>query len=77
MIIYAWNLTQRVINEVRKRYAEVEVTDGTMRVADRTLDFKEIVDLLHSLGAIVRSAYIKEPTLEDVFLAVTGKELRE
>ncbi len=77
MIIYAWNLTQRVTNEVRRKYAEVEVTNGTMRVADQKLDFKEILDLLHSLGAIVRSAYIKEPTLEDVFLTITGKGLRE
>ena len=77
MIIYAWNLTQRVTNEVRRKYAEVEVTNGTMRVADQKLDFKEILDLLHSLGAIVRSSYIKEPTLEDVFLTITGKGLRE
>jgi len=77
MIIYAWNLTQKVINEMRGRYKEVEVTDGTMIITDKKLDFKEIVDRLHSLGAIVRSAYIKEPTLEDVFLTITGKELRE
>lgn len=77
MIIHAWNLTQRVINEVRNRYAEVEVSNGTMRVADPKLEFKEIVDLLQSFGAMVRSAYIKEPTLEDVFLHITGKELRE
>jgi len=48
-----------------------------MIITDKKLDFKEIVDRLHSLGAIVRSAYIKEPTLEDVFLTITGKELRE
>ena len=77
MIIYAWNLTQRVINEMRSRYSEVEVTNGTMIVTDEKLEFKEIVDILHSSGAIVRSAYIKEPTLDDVFLHVTGKELRE
>ena len=77
MIIYAWNLTQRVINEMRSKYDEVEVTNGTMIITDKQLDFKEIVDLLHASGAIVRSAYIKEPTLDDVFLHVTGKELRE
>jgi len=77
MIIYAWNLTQRVINEMRSRYAEVEVTNGTITVTDKQLDFKEIVDRLHSSGAVVRSAYIKEPTLDDVFLHITGKELRE
>ena len=77
MVIYAWNLTQRVISEMRGRYARVEVSDGTMTVTDKKLDFKEIVDLLHASGAVVRSAYIKEPTLDDVFLHITGKELRE
>ncbi len=77
MIIYAWNLTQKVIKEMRSKYAEVEVTDGTMIITDKELDFREIVDLLHSSGAVVRSAYMKEPTLDDVFLHVTGTELRE
>jgi len=77
MIIGVWNLTQKVIDEMRSRYAEVEVTDGTITVTDKQLDFKEIVDRLHSSGAVVRSAYIKEPTLDDVFLHITGKELRE
>ena len=77
MIIYAWNLTRKVIDEMRSRYAEVEVTNGTITVTDKQLDFKEIVDRLHSSGAVVRSAYIKEPTLDDVFLHITGKELRE
>ncbi|MEE8619226.1 MAG: ATP-binding cassette domain-containing protein [Dehalococcoidales bacterium] len=77
MIIYAWNITQKVIKEMRSKYAEVEVTDGTMIITDKKLDFKEIVDLLHSSGAVVRSAYIKEPTLDDAFLHITGTELRE
>ena len=77
MIVYAWNLTQKVINEMQGRYEEVEVINGTMMISDKQLDFKEIVDLLHSYGAIVRSAYIQEPTLDDVFLHMTGKELRE
>jgi ABC-2 type transport system ATP-binding protein len=77
MIVYAWNLTRKVLNEMQTRYEEVEVTDGTMTITDEKLDFKEIIDRLYSLGAIVRSAYIKEPTLEDVFLHITGRELRE
>lgn len=77
MVIYAWNLTQRVISEMRSKYAQVEVSDGTMTVTDKKLDFREIIDLLHASGAVVRSAYIKEPTLDDVFLHITGKELRE
>ena len=77
MIIYAWNLTHKVVAEVKDKYAEVEVADGTMQITDKQLDFKEVVDRLQSAGAFIRSAYIKEPTLEDVFLRITGKELRE
>jgi ABC-2 type transport system ATP-binding protein len=46
-------------------------------ITDKQLDFREVVDRLHSSGAVVRSAYVKEPTLDDVFLKITGKELRE
>jgi ABC-2 type transport system ATP-binding protein len=77
MIVSARNITQKVIGEMRSKYAEVSVTDDTLQVTDRQVDFKEIVDLLQSSGVTIRSAYIKEPTLEDVFLHITGKELRE
>ena len=77
MIVSAWNLSEKVINEMRSKYAEVSVTDDTMLITDRQLDFREIVDLLQSSGATVRSAHIKEPTLDDVFLRITGKEMRE
>ncbi len=77
MIVQAWNLTQKVVNEMRSRYAQVAVDKGSMTISDQRLDFKEIVDQLHAAGAVVRSAHIKEPTLEDVFLKITGKGLRE
>ncbi len=77
MVIQAWNLIQKVVTEMRSRYAEVEVSKGTMMITDKRLDFREVVDQLHAAGAVVRSAYIKEPTLEDVFLDITGKELRQ
>jgi ABC-2 type transport system ATP-binding protein len=77
MIINAQDLAQQVIEQIQSRYAEVEVTEGTVAISDKQLVFKEIVDLLHTSGAVVRSAYMKEPTLDDVFLHITGKELRE
>ncbi len=77
MVIDAWNLNQKVIDKMRSKYAEVSVTEGTMLITDSQLDFREIVDLIQSSGATVSSAYIKEPTLDDVFLHITGKGLRE
>jgi ABC-2 type transport system ATP-binding protein len=77
MIVYAWNLTQKVISEMKAKYDEVVVTDGTMEITHSELDFKEVVDTLHSAGATIRSAYVREPSLDDVFLSFTGKEIRE
>jgi len=77
MVIQAWNLTQKVIMEMQGKYAEVKISGSTMTITDKRLDFKKIVDQLQASNAVVRSAYIKEPTLEDVFLKITGKKLRE
>jgi len=77
MIIYAWNLTEKVITEMKQKYDEVTVHDGTIEITHKQLDFKEVVDRLHSSGATIRSAHVKEPTLDDVFLQITGKEMRE
>lgn len=77
MIVYAWNLTQKVIAEMKAKYEEVVVTDGTMEITHSELNFKEVVDSLHSAGATIRSAYVREPSLDDVFLSITGKEIRE
>jgi ABC-2 type transport system ATP-binding protein len=77
MIIYAWNLTQKVITEMKNQYDEVVTHDGTIEITHKELNFKEVVDRLHAAGATIRSAYVKEPTLDDVFLRITGKEIRE
>jgi ABC-2 type transport system ATP-binding protein len=77
MIIYAWNLTQKVLEAVQGHYADVKLKDGTIEITDKELDFKEVIDRLYSAGAVIRSAHIKEPTLDDVFIQITGKELRE
>jgi len=77
MIIQAQDLKPGAVEKLRAKYAELELTGDTLKISDRQLSFQEIVDTLHDAGATVRSAYIKEPTLDDVFLQVTGKELRE
>jgi len=77
MVAQAQDITPQAIEKIRNKYAEVEVTGDTLKISDKQLSFQEIVDLLHDAGVAVRSAYIKEPTLDDVFLQITGKELRE
>lgn len=79
MIISAENLSAEAIDGLRTkgRYAEVDSASGNLRVWGKELNFREITDYLHSHGVVVRSVALKQPTLEDVFLQITGKELRE
>ena len=79
MIISAENLSAEAIGGLRTmdRYAEVDSASGNLRVSGKDLNFREIMDYLHSQGIVVRSAALEQPTLEDVFLQITGKELRE
>jgi len=77
MFISADNITPEIMQGLKARYSEVKEVDGKLRISDRNLDFRELTDYLHSNGAIIRSAALEEPSLEDVFIQLTGKELRD
>jgi ABC-2 type transport system ATP-binding protein len=76
LVVKGWNLTLNVIAAMKRRYSSVSMQGGTLQISDRFLDFHDIVEQLHREGANIRAAYFKEPSLEDVFLKLTGKELR-
>jgi ABC-2 type transport system ATP-binding protein len=77
MVISAENLTAEVLDDLRSKYSRVEEINGGVKISHKDLDFKEIVDYLHSQGVTVYSAALEQPTLEDVFIQTTGKRLRE
>jgi len=79
MIISAENLSAEVAQGLIRqgRDARIEKVSGDLRVSGKELNFKEIMDYLHSQGVVVHSAALEQSTLEDVFLHITGKELRE
>jgi ABC-2 type transport system ATP-binding protein len=77
MVISAGNLTGEILDELRNRYPEVEQRDKELIISARELNFKEINDYLYSRGVTIYSAALKQPTLDDVFIQITGKELRE
>ena len=56
-------------------FLSLHIAPGVL-ITDRHLEFSDVVSRLHSEGISLRSAYFKEPTLEDVFIRITGKELR-
>jgi len=77
MVVSTENLTAEVISDLQSKYSRLEMAKGRLRISHKELDFKEIVDYLHSRGVTVYSAVLEQPTLEDVFIQITGKKLRD
>ena len=77
MVVSTEHLTAEVIADLHNRYSRVAVTKGQLKISHKDLDFKEIVDYLHSRGVVLHSAALEQPTLEDVFIQITGKEFRD
>jgi ABC-2 type transport system ATP-binding protein len=77
MVIRAEDIPAGVMQEMCARYARVEKINGGVEISHKELDLHEIVEYLFSRGVIVSSATLKQPTLEDVFIQITGKRLRE
>lgn len=77
MVISAENLAAEVIADLQSKYSRAEEVNGELKISHKDLDFKEIVDYLHSRGVTIYSAALEQPTLEDVFIQITGKKLRD
>jgi ABC-2 type transport system ATP-binding protein len=77
MVVKAKNLTPETTEGLKKMYPEVRETADGVEIRAKELSFDRIVDFLRSKGATIESASMKEPSLDDVFLQLTGKELRE
>ena len=77
MLVSAENITPEIMQGLKARYSEVEEVDEKLRISGENLDFRELTNYLHSKGATIRSAALEEPSLEDVFIQLTGKELRD
>jgi ABC-2 type transport system ATP-binding protein len=77
MVVRAKNLTPDVIEGLKEIYPEVKATEDGIEIRAKELSFYEIVDYLRPRGVVIQSISLKQPTLDDVFLHLTGKELRE
>ena len=77
MVVSTEHLTAEVIADLHNKYSRVAVTKDQLKISHKDLDFKQIVDYLHSRGVVLHSAALEQPTLEDVFIQITGKKLRD
>jgi ABC-2 type transport system ATP-binding protein len=77
ILVEGKNITPEVIITLKSKYAEVNMIEGGLRISHQVLDFKELTECLYSLGVTISSATLEQPSLEDVFLQITGKEYRD
>ncbi len=77
MVVSTEDLTPEVVADLQSKYSRLELAKGRLKIYHMDLDFKGIVDYLHSRGVTVYSAALEQPTLEDVFIQITGKKLRD
>ena len=77
MVVKAKSLTTEAIEGLRKIYPQVREIEDGIEIEAKEVNFSEVVDYLRPKGVIIESTSLKEVTLDDVFLHLTGKELRE
>ena len=77
MVVKAKNLAIDTIEGLREKYPEVKEVEDGIEIRAKEFSFDEVVDYLRLKGVVIESTYRKQVTLDDVFLHLTGKELRE
>jgi len=77
MVVKAKNLISDIIEGLRETYPEVKEVEGGIEIKAKEVNFSEVVDYLRPKGVVIESTSLREVTLDDVFLKLTGKELRE
>ncbi|MFC1964792.1 ATP-binding cassette domain-containing protein [Chloroflexota bacterium] len=77
MVVKAKNLTTDALKGLREIYHEVKEVEDGIEIKAKEVGFSEVVDYLRPKGVVIESTSLKQITLDDIFLHLTGKELRE
>jgi ABC-2 type transport system ATP-binding protein len=75
MIIKGQNLSSPDIEGLKEIYPHITKIDDGIKIEAQELIFDEIVDYLRSKGVKISWVSMKEPSLDDVFLNLTGEEV--
>jgi ABC-2 type transport system ATP-binding protein len=72
--ISAENITTEIFDILSKQGMEVNITSSGVEIKAKELDFHSIIDLLQQKNLKISRIEMQEPTLDDVFLHLTGKK---
>lgn len=76
-IVEADNVTADAVDALRQIFTDVKATSNGVEIEAAEVNLYDVEDVLRPRGIVVRSSYQKKVTLDDVFLELTGKQLRE
>ena len=77
MIVEATNVTDEALAALRSIYPTARTTEDGVEIAADNVSIYEIGDCLRPFDVEIHSTSTKRVSLDDVFLELTGKELRE
>jgi ABC-2 type transport system ATP-binding protein len=74
------NLTGEILTKIKEKFGRCYYYEDQSElrvIVDKLEDISDIIDFLKKNNVKVSSVHTEKPTLEDVFLYITGKRLRE
>ena len=76
-VVEAEGVTAEAFAEIVRLYPATTRTDRGFEIEEKKVNLYDIEDVLRPRGIVVTSTFQKQVTLDDVFLELTGKKLRE
>ena len=76
-VVEAKDLTSEAIEVLRSMYPVVRISGDRIEIEGDNVQLHDIEDALRPRGVLVEASYKKRVSLDDVFLELTGKGLRE
>ncbi len=75
-VVEAANLTDAAIDALRTVYPVVRAVEGGVEIEADDVRLYDVEDCLRPMGVDITSTYRRQVTLDDVFLHLTGRQLR-
>jgi ABC-2 type transport system ATP-binding protein len=77
MVVEASNITDEAIAALQQLYPKVRAIEGGVEIEADDVSVYAIGDCLRPLGVAIESTHRRQVSLDDVFIHLTGKQLRE
>ncbi|MDH3306085.1 MAG: ATP-binding cassette domain-containing protein [Acidimicrobiia bacterium] len=77
IVVETTGLTEQAVDALREIYPQVRRFEAGLEIEGDDISLYEIEDCLRPRGVTIQATHRRRVTLDDVFLELTGKQLRE